>query len=626
MDALTLGLLAQHAKPQLPADYPQQQRATGQNPYAVGYVDPSRLPPGYFDGGGNYAVVSGASLGLDNNYQYAVYPDGHVENLFQGNDPTFDPNTEAIDPNRVNVLRSTSELAAQGADFANAPRDAHGIPQVSVGGINYQGQPQTSITGETGLIPAIPGIAFSTVANAIVPGSGAVATGGMTEGSIGDKLRAGALSYGIGEGVSAGLNAAFPSTPAGGGAATPAPSGGGNITLADSGLSTTDVQPGLSISDATPTMPAAVLDTGGAPMMPSAVPAPDPTFGGALSPMGGGVYGTSTTSSGAATQPSDTSQQDQSTLTGGTSPDTGTPDTGTPDTGTGTPDPSTGGLTFTGDTGSIDTGPAPDASTGGLTFLPSEAQSFAGGATGPGGGGGAGGGLGTDFEDIARGYEQSQADTVRGDVAGVPQNDLDWNKIGNTITKYGPLGLGVAGLAQQQRAGHAAAGQLGEVGQAQRDVGNQLVADWKAGKLTPADAQAIDEWERGAIAQTRQYYANAKQSDSSAAVNAESLIHARAEAMRSAARNNLLTMGLNALNVTDKYQAAAIQAQYGADQQMLANALQFMNIYGAWLRGMEPKKTASGATVRNDVASATGEQPADISFAGDAIPASQPLG
>lgn len=62
------------------------------------------------------------------------------------------------------------------------------------------------------------------------------------------------------------------------------------LASADNGIAT-DVAPGL-LADATvpPSMPPAILDTGGAGMMPAAVPPADPTFGGALTQTAPGVY------------------------------------------------------------------------------------------------------------------------------------------------------------------------------------------------------------------------------------------------------------------------------------------------------------------------------------------------
>jgi hypothetical protein len=56
-------------------------------------------------------------LGLDNNYQYAVYPDGRIEQAYQGFDPTYDPNMSAT-PDPGMRYRTLSELLAQGGQKA----------------------------------------------------------------------------------------------------------------------------------------------------------------------------------------------------------------------------------------------------------------------------------------------------------------------------------------------------------------------------------------------------------------------------------------------------------------------------------------------------------------------------
>jgi hypothetical protein len=298
----------------------------------------------------------------------------------------------------------------------------------------------------------------------------------------------------------------------------------------------------------------------------------DPLTGGQDTTTGGGEDTTTGVDLGGGTG--------QDTTTGGTGTDTGGADT-----------------TTTGNAGTV------DESTG--FYQPSS------------GSGNAGGGSGIDDwgNDVARGWESGHADQyLDSRNLGIPQGSTDLTKvtdidIGNALTKYGPLGLGAAGLAQQMGRSNDLGSKLPSGG-TQRDVGNTLVSQFQSGTLNAADAHAIADWENGAIAQTRQYYANAHQSDSSAAVDAENRIHARAEAMREAARMGLLRMGLDALNMGDQTQTAAVLAEYGADQQLRANAINFMNAYGSYLRGM----SAGSAGKSNGNAVATGNQTADVSF------------
>jgi hypothetical protein len=359
--------------------------------------------------------------------------------------------------------------------------------------------------------------------------------------------------------------------------------------------------------------------------MPAAVVEGDPTFGGALTQTGPGVYTTGGATTTGTTMPAAHVETDptfggqlEQTGTGsfaqtGADTVTGADTTGGSDTLTGVDTSGgTGQDTTTGGTGT-DTGGA-DTTTTGNAGTVDESTGFYQPSSGSGN---AGGGSGIDDwgNDVARGWESGHADQyLDSRNLGIPQGSTDLTKvtdidIGNALTKYGPLGLGAAGLAQQMGRSNDLGSKLPSGG-TQRDVGNTLVSQFQSGTLNAADAHAIADWENGAIAQTRQYYANAHQSDSSAAVDAENRIHARAEAMREAARMGLLRMGLDALNMGDQTQTAAVLAEYGADQQLRANAINFMNAYGSYLRGM----SAGSAGKSNGNAVATGNQTADVSF------------
>ena len=56
--------------------------------------------------------------------------------------------------------------------------------------------------------------------------------------------------------------------------------------------------------------------------------------------------------------------------------------------------------------------------------------------------------------------------------------------------------------------------------------------------------------------------------------------------MRAQARQNLLTTGINALGISDKYEAAAIEAELQADRQMNQYVTNFLNAYGSWMRAL----------------------------------------
>jgi hypothetical protein len=173
--------------------------AKPQPPQSTGRVDPSKLPAGFLqayaarDAGGQrpYALMGGAQLGLDNNYQYAVYPDGRIEPAYQGFDPTYDPNMSAT-PDPGMRYRTLSELLAQGGQKGGV--DSHGMPliQGDVGGYRYAPQPDMK-NGPGGLGDAIGLGAFTLM----TMGLGSAAAGGAGAGMAG----AGAGEAGAGAGA-----------------------------------------------------------------------------------------------------------------------------------------------------------------------------------------------------------------------------------------------------------------------------------------------------------------------------------------------------------------------------------------------------------------------------------------
>lgn len=152
------------------------------------------------------------------------------------------------------------------------------------------------------------------------------------------------------------------------------------------------------------------------------------------------------------------------------------------------------------------------------------------------------------------------------------------------VLKYGPLALGAAGMLSQRAAAKRYPKELANIGAPQREVANQMIADAQAGRINPADAYAIDQWEKSAVAQSRDYFAKAGISDSTMSTGAENDIHARAAAMREQARTTLLQQGIDTLNVVDKYTVAAVQAEMAGDQATAKQATDFLSSYGAWLR------------------------------------------
>lgn len=173
----------------------------------------------------------------------------------------------------------------------------------------------------------------------------------------------------------------------------------------------------------------------------------------------------------------------------------------------------------------------------------------------------------------------------RGVMEGVSgAKDVDATNYAKNAFRYGIPALGAVGGIMQRRAAMGLANQYRGLASAQRGAGEDLVAQYRSGKLNQADQYAIDQWEQGAIAQTKDYYARAGLSDSSMAKNAEASIHNAAVARKQEALNNLLTMGTNILNITDRYQAMAVHAELAANQALGVTAINFMAAYGNYLR------------------------------------------
>lgn len=152
------------------------------------------------------------------------------------------------------------------------------------------------------------------------------------------------------------------------------------------------------------------------------------------------------------------------------------------------------------------------------------------------------------------------------------------------LLRAGPGLLGAAGMLQQRSAADKFAQQIAAIGGPQRELGNQLLNAYKSGQLSPADASRIAQWEQSATAQMRQYFARAGTANSTQARSAANQIKAQAEAMRQQALQGMLTQGTNMLNITDRYQAAALEAEMRADASAVQAAVGFLGAYGAWLR------------------------------------------
>lgn len=165
----------------------------------------------------------------------------------------------------------------------------------------------------------------------------------------------------------------------------------------------------------------------------------------------------------------------------------------------------------------------------------------------------------------------------------------------DALAKYGPLALAGGNLMNNKALSQKYAQKMGNVGQTQNAVAQQQIADAQAGKINASDQASIDQWKQGAIAKAKQYYAQAGMSDSSMANDAIAQIEQQATTMHEQARQNLLQAGINTLNITDKYQQAAVGAEMSADQNAGQLNQQFLSTYGQWMRQL-PVTSNSGST------------------------------
>lgn len=204
--------------------------------------------------------------------------------------------------------------------------------------------------------------------------------------------------------------------------------------------------------------------------------------------------------------------------------------------------------------------------------------------------GGGGGGIGGDaLADPTAGIGDTSALSGDGDIIDklrAVSNSKSVKDAMDKLTKYGPLALGGAGMLNQRATADRFRQQMAQIGGPQRAIGEQLLGQFQQGKLAPGDAARIAEWEQSALAQARQYYSKAGQPKGTSANSTYSQISKQAEAMRQQALQGMLSTGLSTLNITDRYQAAALNAEMQADQQANAAGTQFLNAYGSWLRAV----------------------------------------
>lgn len=170
-----------------------------------------------------------------------------------------------------------------------------------------------------------------------------------------------------------------------------------------------------------------------------------------------------------------------------------------------------------------------------------------------------------------------------GPGTGAANGPSAWADFGAKALKYGPLALGGASAIAQKVAYNRAAAHINAIGGPQRDLGNQLIAQYNSGTLNASDQAALDRWQATASAQSRQYFANSGQGSSTAALQAQRDIGSQANAMRAQMLQNMLTQGTNLLNIADRYQLAAVQAELSGDTALAGSLGTFMAVYAKFL-------------------------------------------
>jgi len=158
-----------------------------------------------------------------------------------------------------------------------------------------------------------------------------------------------------------------------------------------------------------------------------------------------------------------------------------------------------------------------------------------------------------------------------------------------TLARLGlGLGTGALGLLQQQRAAGAARQarrETANIGAPYRAQGQELIAQARAGELSPASMQAYQAAQAQIAQQT------ARQGGVGAAQGAATLERLRAQLLQ-----NQYNLGLNVANIGDRYLAGAIQTGQQANQQLMTATNQFYSTLGSMLSG--PTGQAVATAVR----------------------------
>jgi len=193
-----------------------------------------------------------------------------------------------------------------------------------------------------------------------------------------------------------------------------------------------------------------------------------------------------------------------------------------------------------------------------------------------------------------------QAVSIYGEPAGpaAPEQPGYFERLGTSLEKQlsdpatlARLGLGIGGaglgLLQQQRGAQQAKQarrQMEDIGAPYRAQGQELIAQARAGELSPASMQAYQ------AAQARIAQQTARQGGVGATQAAATL-----ERMRAQLLDNQYNLGLRVANIGDQYMRGAIQTGMQANQALNTASSQFYTNLAATLSGPTVSAVAGAA-------------------------------
>lgn len=187
----------------------------------------------------------------------------------------------------------------------------------------------------------------------------------------------------------------------------------------------------------------------------------------------------------------------------------------------------------------------------------------------------------TPLSDVAPGTDTNTdlfGNPISG-VPGAPSSGLLPNNAGDLL-KLAPAIGGLAGLATSSSNANKYFDEIKALGGPQRDIANQLLAQYKSGTLNAADSFKIQQTKQAAINRANDFYAKAGIPDSTQLQGTLHDIDVQADAQTEQARQNLLKQGLDELNLTDNTQVEAIKAQIAGDQAAAKALTDFMTMLG----------------------------------------------